>query len=177
MALHTFVVKTVDAVNTCALVVAAEDEEVLRVLDLVRKEQADGLHALLAAVDVVTEEEIVRLRREAAILEQAQQVVVLPVDIACARSARVQAASPAMSEKLVSARSLAYATAITPRTANFDRRLQLQQNGLADQNFTGLGAEILDLIFLQLYLLARSAAADCAHVPYTVFTDAHWSVG
>lgn len=37
------VVETVDTVDGCALVVAAEDEEVLRVLDLVREQQADGL--------------------------------------------------------------------------------------------------------------------------------------
>lgn len=37
------VVEAVDAVDGRALVVAAEDEEVLRVLDLVCEQQADGL--------------------------------------------------------------------------------------------------------------------------------------
>lgn len=37
------VVEAVDAVDGGALVVAAQDEEVLGVLDLVRQEQADGL--------------------------------------------------------------------------------------------------------------------------------------
>ena len=39
----TLVIETVDAVDAGALVVAAKDEEVLGVLDLVREEQADGL--------------------------------------------------------------------------------------------------------------------------------------
>jgi hypothetical protein len=48
------VVETVDAVDRGALVVATEDEEVLRVLDLVREQEAYGLEGLLAAVDIVT---------------------------------------------------------------------------------------------------------------------------
>jgi hypothetical protein len=40
-------------------VVASEDEEVLRVFDLVGEEEADGLERLLASVDVVAEEEVV----------------------------------------------------------------------------------------------------------------------
>ena len=52
--------------------VASQDEEVLGVLDLVREQEADGLERLLAAVDVVAKEEIVRLGREAAIFEQPQ---------------------------------------------------------------------------------------------------------
>lgn len=75
------VVKTVDAVNRGALVVAAQDEEVLRILDLVGQEEADGLERLLSAINVVAKEEVVRLGREPAILEQAEQVIVLPVDI------------------------------------------------------------------------------------------------
>ena len=64
--------------------VAAEDEEVLGVLDLVREEEADGLKRLLAAVDVVAEEEVVGFGREPAVLEEAEQVVVLPVNVTCA---------------------------------------------------------------------------------------------
>ena len=76
------VVKTVDTVDRRALVVAAQDEEVLWVLDLVRKEEANGLEGLLPAVHVIAQEEVVRLGREAAVLEQSEQVVVLAVDIA-----------------------------------------------------------------------------------------------
>jgi hypothetical protein len=47
------VVESVDAVDRGALVVSTQDEEVLGVLDLVRKQEADGLERLLATVDVV----------------------------------------------------------------------------------------------------------------------------
>jgi hypothetical protein len=50
-------------------VVAAEEEEVLRVLDLVRQEETNSLEALLATVDVVTQEEVVCFGWEAAVLE------------------------------------------------------------------------------------------------------------
>ena len=63
--------------------VAAEDEEVFGVLDLVGEEEADGLETLFPAVDVVAEEEIVGFWREPAVLEQPQKVVVLSVDISC----------------------------------------------------------------------------------------------
>ena len=81
---RTLVVEAVNAVDAGALVVAPQNEKVLRVLDLVRKQQADGLHALLASVDIVAQKQIVGVGREAAVLKQAEQVVVLPVDIACA---------------------------------------------------------------------------------------------
>jgi len=48
------VVEAVDAVDGGALVVASEEEEVLRVLNFVSEEEADGLQTLFAAVDVVT---------------------------------------------------------------------------------------------------------------------------
>jgi hypothetical protein len=62
-------------------VVAAQDEEVLGVLDLVGQEKADGLEGLLATVDVVTEEEVVGLRRESTVLEETEEVVVLAVNV------------------------------------------------------------------------------------------------
>lgn len=75
------VVEAVDAVDGGALVVAAEDEEVLGVLDLVGEEKADGLERLLATVDVVAEEEVVGLGREASVLEETEEIVVLAMDI------------------------------------------------------------------------------------------------
>ena len=53
-------------------------------LDLVGQQQTDGLEALLASVDVVAQKEVVALGREATVLEQAQQVEVLPVQVPCA---------------------------------------------------------------------------------------------
>lgn len=51
------------------------------VLDLVAHEQAHGLDGLLGPVDVVSEEHVVGEGRELAHLEQAKQVVVLPVRV------------------------------------------------------------------------------------------------
>jgi hypothetical protein len=76
------IVEAVNTVDGSALVVATEDEEVLRVLDLVCQQEADGLKRLLATVDIVTKEEVVGLWWEAAVLKEAQQIVVLSVDIA-----------------------------------------------------------------------------------------------
>ena len=76
------IVEAVDAVDRGAFMVAAQNEEVLRVFDLVREEQADCLEGLLPAVYVIPEEEVVRFRWEAAVLEQAEEVIVLAVDIA-----------------------------------------------------------------------------------------------
>ena len=61
--------------------VSSQQEEVLGVLDLVCEEEADCLEGLLAAVNVVTKEEVVGIGRETAVLEQSQQVVVLTVYI------------------------------------------------------------------------------------------------
>jgi len=63
-------------------VVAAKQEEVLRVLDLVRKQEADNLKALLPSVHVIAQEEVVCVGWEATVIKQTQKIVVLPVDIA-----------------------------------------------------------------------------------------------
>jgi hypothetical protein len=76
-----FVVEAVDAVDGGALVVATENKEVLGILDLVGQEKADGLERLLAAVHVVAKEKIVGFRWETSVLEQAEKVVVLAVNI------------------------------------------------------------------------------------------------
>lgn len=62
--------------------VATQNEEVLGVLDLVGQEKADGLERLLATVDVVTKEQVVCLWGKAAVFEQAEEVIVLTVDVA-----------------------------------------------------------------------------------------------
>ena len=80
------VVEAVDAVDGGALVVAPE-QEVVRVPDLVRQQQADGLDALLAAVHVVAQEQVVGRRRQAAVLEQPQEIRELPVDVTCMEAA------------------------------------------------------------------------------------------
>ena len=75
------IVEPIDPVDGSTFVVATQDEEVFGVLDLVGKKKADGLQRLLSAVDVVSKKEVVRLRREAAIFEQAKEIVVLAVNV------------------------------------------------------------------------------------------------
>lgn len=77
-----FVIEAVDARNVRTLVVAAEEEKVLWVAQLVAKEEEEGLERLLAAVHVIAEEQVVTVGREAAHLEQTDQVGVLAVDVA-----------------------------------------------------------------------------------------------
>ena len=79
----TLIVEAVDSVDGGTLVVAPEQEEVLRILDLVGQQQADGLQGLLPSVYVVAQEQVVALRRKAPVLEEPKQVVVLPVDVTC----------------------------------------------------------------------------------------------
>jgi hypothetical protein len=67
----TFVVKAIYPVNASTLMVSSENKEVLRVLDFVSKQETNYLERLLASVNVVPKEEVVRLRRESTILKQA----------------------------------------------------------------------------------------------------------
>jgi hypothetical protein len=80
--MRTFVVEAVDLVDVRGLVVAAEQEEILGILDLVCQQKTYGFERLLAGVDVVAEEGVIRLRWEAAVFEQPQEIAILPVDVA-----------------------------------------------------------------------------------------------
>jgi len=83
------VVEAVDPADRRRFVVAPQEKEVLREFDLVREEQADGLQAPLAPIDVVSQEEVVGVRRVAAVVKDPQQVVVLAVDIAAKAQRRL----------------------------------------------------------------------------------------
>mmetsp|Transcript_38082 Transcript_38082/g.81113 ORF Transcript_38082/g.81113 Transcript_38082/m.81113 type:complete len:204 (+) Transcript_38082:680-1291(+) len=76
------VIEAVDAVDGCTLVVTAEEEEILGVLDLVREKQAHAFEAILPTVNIVAEEEIIGVGRETTVLKEAKQIVVLPMDVA-----------------------------------------------------------------------------------------------
>lgn len=79
----TLVVEPIDAIDRGALVVTAQKEEVLGILYLVGEEEADRLERLLPAVDVVAKKEVVGLGRKAPVLEQTQEIIVLPVRVSC----------------------------------------------------------------------------------------------
>jgi hypothetical protein len=76
-----FIIEAIDPVNGSTFVISTEDKEVFGVLDFVSQKQADCLEALLATVNVVAKENVIGLRREATVLKQTQQVVVLSVYI------------------------------------------------------------------------------------------------
>lgn len=78
---RTLIIKPINPVDTRAFVVPSEDEKVFWVLDLVGEQETDGLEGLLAAIDVIAEEEVVCFWRETAVLEQSEEVVVLAVDV------------------------------------------------------------------------------------------------
>lgn len=75
------VIEAIDTVDGGTFVVTTENKEVFRIFNLVCKEQADGLERLFATVDVVSEEEVVGLRREATVFKKTQEIVVLTVNI------------------------------------------------------------------------------------------------
>ena len=149
--------------------VAPQNEEVLGVLDLVGQEQADGLERLLAAIYVVAEEEVVGLGREAAVLEEAEQVIILPVDIAANLRDKVLAKRTETGRGHARGRvRLSGATDLS----HLDRSFELEQDGLRDEDLAGLGAEITDLGLEQLDLLAWAAAPHLQEaVDYRVEID------
>ena len=75
------VVEAVDTVDRGTLVVTAQNEEILGILDLVGEQQTDGFQGLLATIHVVTQEQVVCLGREATVLEQTQEIIVLAVNV------------------------------------------------------------------------------------------------
>jgi len=77
----TFIIEAIDTVDGSALVVATEQEEILGILDFVGKEKANGLKTLFATIDVISQEEIVGIRREATVFKQTKKIIVLAVDI------------------------------------------------------------------------------------------------
>ena len=61
--------------------VSPQQEEVLRVFDFVGQQKTDGFQRLLPPVHIVSQKQVVALRREAPILKKPQQVIVLPMDV------------------------------------------------------------------------------------------------
>lgn len=76
------VVEAINSIDLRTLVVSSQQEEVLGVFDLIAEQESNGFYRLLAAVDVVAQEQVVCLRREPAVLENAQQVIVLAMHVA-----------------------------------------------------------------------------------------------
>ena len=62
--------------------VSPEEEEVFGEPEFVAEEEHDALDGVLAAVDIITNEEVVAVSRIAAIFEDLKQVTVLAVNVA-----------------------------------------------------------------------------------------------
>lgn len=62
--------------------VSPEEEEVFREPEFVAEEEHDALDGVLAAVDIITNEEVVAVSGIAAVFEDLKQVTVLAVDVA-----------------------------------------------------------------------------------------------
>ncbi|KAL3809075.1 hypothetical protein ACHAXA_007860, partial [Cyclostephanos tholiformis] len=75
------VVETINPIDPRRFVISSEDEEILGIHYLVTYEEAHRLEGLLATVDIITQEKVIALGGEAAVLEEAQQVRELPVHV------------------------------------------------------------------------------------------------
>lgn len=62
--------------------VSPEKEEVFGESEFVAEEQHDALDGVLAAVDIITNEEVVAVSRITAVFEDLKQVTVLAVNVA-----------------------------------------------------------------------------------------------
>ena len=63
--------------------VSSQEEEVLRVLNFVSKEKADGFQGLFASVHIVTKEQVVGLGRKTPILKETKQIRILTMYVSC----------------------------------------------------------------------------------------------
>lgn len=81
MAIRTFIIEAVYPVDAGTLVISSQQKEVLRIFDFVCEQQTDRLQALLASINVVTKEQVVSLRWKPSVLEESQQICVLPMDV------------------------------------------------------------------------------------------------
>lgn len=79
--IRTFIIEAVYPVDAGTLVISPQQKEVLRIFDFVCEQQTDGLQALLASINVVTKEQVVSLRWKPSVLEESQQICVLPMDV------------------------------------------------------------------------------------------------
>lgn len=68
-ALRTFIIESIDSINTRALMVSSQDEKVFRVLDFIRQQQADSFKRLLASIDIITKEEVIGFGGETTVLK------------------------------------------------------------------------------------------------------------
>lgn len=81
VSLTALIVESIDAIDRAALVISTQHEEVLGVFDFVRQQEANGLKAVGSSINIVAKEEVISLWREATILKEAKEVVILAVNV------------------------------------------------------------------------------------------------
>lgn len=79
------VIETIDSINLTALVITAQQEEILLKFNLVGEKQYNSFKGLLASVNIVTEEKVVGLWWVASILKQTEQISKLTVHVTYTR--------------------------------------------------------------------------------------------
>jgi len=77
----TLIIEAINAINGGAFVISAQKEKVLGKLDLVSEQQTHCFEGHLSTIDIVSKEKIVCIWGETAILKQAEQVIILAVNI------------------------------------------------------------------------------------------------
>jgi hypothetical protein len=65
----TFIIESVDSIDTCTLVIATKNEKVFGVFNLVGEEKTYRFKRLFPPIHVIAEEEVVCLGRESTVLE------------------------------------------------------------------------------------------------------------
>lgn len=78
---HALVIKTVHLGDLPALVVSTKKRNAVGVEDLQRKQEQKRFDAVVASVDIIAHEEVVRIRTFASDKEQLLQIVELAVDV------------------------------------------------------------------------------------------------
>ena len=61
--------------------IASQDEEVVWVLNLKSQEKANNFQTLFPSVNVISQKQIIGFRRQPAVLEQSEEIVILPMNV------------------------------------------------------------------------------------------------
>ena len=61
--------------------IASQDEEVVWVLNLEGQEKANNFQTLFPSVDVISQKQVVGFRRKSSVLEQSEEIVILPMNV------------------------------------------------------------------------------------------------
>jgi len=86
---RTFIVKAVNPIDTCTLVISTKNKKVFGVFDLVGKEQANGFQGLFSSIDIIAQEQVIGFRREATVLKKSEEVIILAMNVTCERRRQV----------------------------------------------------------------------------------------